>query len=115
MRKKKHVTERRKLHGGIHHGQAAPPRPGCLADPGAAADLFPGIPLLLDFLLSLPGLAHCHRHLDRRFPLFLLLLVPYQMEKAQLLPDKFYPICKYIFCPVCFLVLILGIVLGGIG
>lgn len=31
------------------------------------------------------------------------------------LTDKFYPICKYIFCPVCFLVLILGIVLGGIG
>ena len=29
--------------------------------------------------------------------------------------DKFYPICKYIFCPVCFLVLILVIVLGGIG
>lgn len=29
--------------------------------------------------------------------------------------DKFYPICKYFFCPVCFLVLILGIVLGGIG
>lgn len=29
--------------------------------------------------------------------------------------DKFYPICKYIFCPICFLVLILGIVLGGIG
>ena len=29
--------------------------------------------------------------------------------------DIFYPICKYIFCPVCFLVLILGIVLGGIG
>ena len=29
--------------------------------------------------------------------------------------DKFYPICKYIFCPVCFLVRILGIVLGGIG
>lgn len=29
--------------------------------------------------------------------------------------DKFYPICKYIFCPVCFLVLILGIILGGIG
>lgn len=28
---------------------------------------------------------------------------------------KFYPICKYIFCPICFLVLILGIVLGGIG
>lgn len=30
------------------------------------------------------------------------------------LTDKFYPICKYIFCPICFLVLILGIVLGGI-
>lgn len=29
--------------------------------------------------------------------------------------DKFYPICKYIFCLICFLVLILGIVLGGIG
>ena len=25
------------------------------------------------------------------------------------LTDKFYPICKYIFCPICFLVLILGI------
>lgn len=31
------------------------------------------------------------------------------------LTDKFYPICKYIFCPICFLVLILGIVPGGIG
>ena len=31
------------------------------------------------------------------------------------LTDKFYPICIYIFCPICFLVLILGIVLGGIG
>lgn len=31
------------------------------------------------------------------------------------LTDKFYSICKYIFCPICFLVLILGIVLGGIG
>lgn len=31
------------------------------------------------------------------------------------LTDKFYPICKYIFCPICFLVLILGIILGGIG
>lgn len=31
------------------------------------------------------------------------------------LTNKFYPICKYIFCPICFLVLILGIVLGGIG
>ena len=55
---------------------------------------FPGFLCSLIFLLSLPGLAHCHRHLDRRFPLFLLLLVPYQMEKAQLLPDKFYPIYK---------------------
>lgn len=27
----------------------------------------------------------------------------------------FYPICKYVFCPVCVLVLILGILLGGIG
>ena len=31
------------------------------------------------------------------------------------LTDKFYAICKYILCPICFLVLILGIVLGGIG
>lgn len=29
--------------------------------------------------------------------------------------DKYYPICKYIFTPVCFLVLILGIMMGGIG
>lgn len=29
--------------------------------------------------------------------------------------DMFIPVCKYIFCPICFLVLILGIVLGGIG
>ena len=29
--------------------------------------------------------------------------------------DKFYPACKYIFCPVCFLVLLLGIFMGGIG
>ena len=29
--------------------------------------------------------------------------------------NKFYPICKYVFCPVCFLVLILGIIMGGIG
>lgn len=27
----------------------------------------------------------------------------------------FYPVCKYIFTPICFLVLILGIILGGIG
>lgn len=29
--------------------------------------------------------------------------------------EKFFPICKYIYVPVCFIVLILGIVLGGIG
>ena len=27
----------------------------------------------------------------------------------------FYPVCKYLYVPICFLVLILGIVLGGIG
>jgi NSS family neurotransmitter:Na+ symporter len=27
----------------------------------------------------------------------------------------FYPLCKYVLCPVCFLVLILGWILGGIG
>ncbi|MDD6232702.1 MAG: sodium-dependent transporter, partial [Frisingicoccus sp.] len=27
----------------------------------------------------------------------------------------FYPLCKYVFCPICFLVLILGIIMGGIG
>ena len=34
-------------------------------------------------------------------------------EKA--LYSGFYPLCKYVFCPVCFLVLIFGIVMGGIG
>lgn len=29
--------------------------------------------------------------------------------------DLYYPICKYIYVPICVLVLILGIVLGGIG
>lgn len=29
--------------------------------------------------------------------------------------NKFYPLCKYVFCPVCFLVLVLGILMGGIG
>ncbi len=29
--------------------------------------------------------------------------------------NKFFPICKYFFCPVCFLVLVLGILMGGIG
>ena len=27
----------------------------------------------------------------------------------------FYPLCKYLYVPVCFIVLILGIALGGIG
>ena len=31
------------------------------------------------------------------------------------LTDKFYPICKYIFCPICFLVIIVGFVVGGSG
>ena len=31
------------------------------------------------------------------------------------LNSKFFPVCKYIFCPVCFLVLLLGMILGGIG
>ena len=34
-------------------------------------------------------------------------------EKA--LYSGFYPLCKYVFCPICFLVLICGIVMGGIG
>lgn len=29
--------------------------------------------------------------------------------------NKFYPVCKYLFCPICFFVLILGIIMGGIG
>ena len=27
----------------------------------------------------------------------------------------YYPICKYIYVPICILVLVLGIALGGIG
>lgn len=40
-----------------------------------------------------------------------------QVNKGREKPisDKFYPACKYIFCPVCFLVLLLGIFMGGIG
>lgn len=34
-------------------------------------------------------------------------------EKA--IGSWFYPLCKFVLCPVCFLVLILGITLGGIG
>lgn len=29
--------------------------------------------------------------------------------------SNFYPLCKYVFTPICFLVLILGILVGGIG
>ncbi len=40
-----------------------------------------------------------------------------QVNKGHTKPvsSKFFPICKYLFCPVCFMVLILGIILGGIG
>ena len=31
------------------------------------------------------------------------------------LAEIFFPICKYIYCPLCLLVLILGVLLGGIG
>lgn len=35
--------------------------------------------------------------------------------RSQPFTDKYLPICKYIYCPICILVLILGIALGGIG
>lgn len=40
-----------------------------------------------------------------------------QVNKGREKPvtGKFYPLCKYVFCPLCFLVLILGILMGGIG
>ena len=40
-----------------------------------------------------------------------------QVNKGRKKPftDLFLPVCKYIYCPVCVLVLILGILLGGIG
>ena len=40
-----------------------------------------------------------------------------QVNKGRETPftKMFYPVCKYIYIPVCFLVLILGISLGGIG
>ncbi|MBQ8597281.1 MAG: sodium-dependent transporter [Lachnospiraceae bacterium] len=40
-----------------------------------------------------------------------------QVNKGRQKPvsDKFFIICKYVFCPVCFLVLLLGIIMGGIG
>lgn len=40
-----------------------------------------------------------------------------QVNKGREKPigNYFYPLCKYVFCPACFLVLILGIAMGGIG
>ena len=40
-----------------------------------------------------------------------------QVNKGRETPfvKMFYPVCKYIYVPICFLVLILGIALGGIG
>ena len=40
-----------------------------------------------------------------------------QVEKGRnnKFTDLYYPICKYIYVPICVLVLILGIALGGIG
>ena len=37
------------------------------------------------------------------------------MGRNHMISSKFYGICKYVYVPVCILVLILGIVLGGIG
>ena len=43
--------------------------------------------------------------------------VEMQVNKGRKKPftTLFLPVCKYIYCPVCVLVLILGILLGGIG
>lgn len=40
-----------------------------------------------------------------------------QVNKGRRKPigSWFFPVCRYLFCPVCFLVLILGILVGGIG
>lgn len=40
-----------------------------------------------------------------------------QVNKGRKKPisEKFFFVCKYVFCPVCFLVLLLGIFMGGIG
>ena len=35
--------------------------------------------------------------------------------RSQTFTKAFLPVCRYIYCPVCILVLILGILLGGIG
>ena len=37
------------------------------------------------------------------------------MGREKSFTGLFYPVSKYVFCPLCFLVLILGIILGGIG
>lgn len=40
-----------------------------------------------------------------------------QVNKGRNKPftDLFLPVCKYMYCPICILVLVLGILLGGIG
>ena len=40
-----------------------------------------------------------------------------QVNKGRRKPisKMFFPLCKYVFCPMCFLVLVLGIIMGGIG
>ena len=35
--------------------------------------------------------------------------------RARILGKWFYPLAKYVFCPVCIIVLIAGALLGGIG
>ncbi|MCI6022297.1 MAG: sodium-dependent transporter, partial [[Bacteroides] pectinophilus] len=35
--------------------------------------------------------------------------------RSRTFTKSFLPVCRYIYCPVCILVLILGILLGGIG
>lgn len=35
--------------------------------------------------------------------------------RSRIFTKAFFPVCRYIYCPVCILVLILGILLGGIG
>ena len=37
------------------------------------------------------------------------------MGREKPFTSLYYPICKYLFCPICFLVLILGWLNGGIG
>lgn len=44
-------------------------------------------------------------------------LVEAQVNKGRLKPvgKWFFPVAKYVFCPVCFVVLIVGAIMGGIG